>query len=101
MPQDEWYLVSSHGAILMYIAVHRDCTIKEIAEEMGRTRRTVWGIIGDLKRAGSLHVRKEGRRHHYTVNLDGPFKHPTILKDASLRLVFGNLIKQYSQPRET
>ena len=97
MPKNEWYLVSGHGAVLMYIALHPECTIKELAEAMSRTRRTIWGIIGDLRKAGLLHIRKEGRRHYYSVNLEGKFKHPTILKDASIRLVFGDLVRQYSR----
>ncbi len=94
--ENHWYLVSSHGAILFYIAVKPECTIKEIAEEMSLTRRTVWGVVGDLRRAGMLHIRKEGRRHHYTVNLDAPFKHP-ILNGFSLRLVLGQLADQVSR----
>ncbi|TEU01434.1 MAG: MarR family transcriptional regulator, partial [Dehalococcoidia bacterium] len=43
---NNWYLVSSHGAILFYIAVSPDCTISEIADAMSLTRRTVWGVIG-------------------------------------------------------
>ena len=93
--ENHWYLVSSHGAILFYIAVNPECTIKEIAEAMSLTRRTVWGVIGDLRRAGMLHIRKEGRRHHYTVNLDAPFKHP-VLNGLSLRLVLGQLMDQAS-----
>jgi DNA-binding IclR family transcriptional regulator len=94
--ENHWYLVSSHGAILFYIAVKPECTIKEIAEAMSLTRRTVWGVIGDLRRAGMLHIRKEGRRHHYTVNLDAPFKHP-VLNGFSLRLVLGPLVDRVSQ----
>ena len=97
--ENHWYLVSSHGAILFYVAVYPDCTIKEIAEAMSLTRRTVWGVIGDLRRAGMLRIRKEGRRHHYAVNLDGPFKHP-VLDGFSLRLVLGNLMAQVSRPPE-
>lgn len=89
--ENHWYLVSSHGAILFYVAVNPECTIKEIAEAMSLTRRTVWGVIGDLRRGGMLHIRKEGRRHHYTVNLDAPFKHP-VLNGFSLRLVLGQLV---------
>ena len=94
--ENHWYLVSSHGAILFYIAVRPECTIKEIAEAMSLTRRTVWGVIGDLRRAGMLHIRKEGRRHHYTVNLDAPFKHP-VLNGFSLRLVLGQLVARVSR----
>ena len=94
--ENHWYLVSSHGAILFYVAVNPECTIKEIAEAMSLTRRTVWGVIGDLRRAGMLHIRKEGRRHHYTVNMDAPFKHP-VLNGFSLRLVLGQLVSQVSR----
>lgn len=97
--ENHWYLVSSHGAILFYIAVNPECTIREIAEAMSLTRRTVWGVIGDLRRANMLNVRKEGRRHHYTVNLDGPFKHP-VLNGLRLRVVVGELVAQSSRRRE-
>ena len=97
--ENHWYLVSSHGSILFYVAVRPNCTIKEIAEAMSLTRRTVWGVIGDLRRADMLHVRKEGRRHHYRVNLDGPFKHP-VLNGFSLRVVLGELVKQASREAE-
>lgn len=96
--ENHWYLVSSHGVILFYVAVNADCTIKEIAEAMSLTRRTVWGVIGDLRRAEMLHVRKEGRRHHYTVNLDAPFKHPT-LNGVSLRLILGELMARSNRHR--
>jgi DNA-binding IclR family transcriptional regulator len=97
--ENHWYLVSSHGAILFYVAVYPDCTIKEIAEAMSLTRRTVWGVIGDLRRAGMLRIRKEGRRHHYTVNLDGPFKHP-VLNGFNLRVILGKLVEQAARPPE-
>jgi hypothetical protein len=89
-----WYLVSSHGSVLFYIAVSPDCTIQQIANDMALTQRTVWGVIGDLRRAGMVHVRRAGRRHHYRVNLDADFKHPT-LKGVPLRAVLGELVAQY------
>ena len=97
--ENHWYLVSSHGAILFYVAVYPDCTIKQIAEAMSLTRRTVWGVIGDLRRAEMLIVRKEGRRHHYSVDMDGPFKHP-VLDGLSLRLVLGNMVEKTSRVPE-
>lgn len=89
--ENNWYLVSSHGAILFYIAVVPDCTINQIADAMFLTRRTVWGVIGDLRRANMLLVRKEGRTHHYKVNLDASFKHP-VVAGISLRDVLGKLV---------
>lgn len=93
---NEWYLVSSHGSVLFYIAAKPNCTIREIAHEMYLTRRTVWGIVGDLRRAGMLNVRKEGRRHHYTVNLDAPFLHPT-LGGFTLRPILWKIAEQGSR----
>ncbi len=91
--KNDWYLVSSQGAILFYIVAQPDCTIKDIAEAMCLTRRTVWGVVGDLRRAGMLHVRKNGRRHHYSVNLDAPFRHP-VIDGITLRQVLGPLTRQ-------
>ena len=93
----DWYLVSSQGSVLFYIAVNPGCTIREIAEELALTQRTIWGLIGDLRRAHMLNVRREGRRHHYTVNLDAEFKHP-IIRGPRLRLILGELIRQHAGP---
>jgi len=94
---NHWYLVSSHGSVLFYIAVNPGCTIRQIAEDMSLTQRTVWGLIGDLRRADMLHVRREGRRHHYTVDLDAEFKHP-ILNGLKLRLILSELIRRHARP---
>ena len=51
----------------------------------------MWGIVGDLRRAGMLHIRKNGRKHHYSVNLDAPFRHP-VLEGITLRQVLGDLV---------
>ena len=63
----DWYLFSSHGLVL-----------KEIAHDMGRTERTIWSLIRNLRQANMLNVRREGRRHHYTVNRDALFAHPAF-----------------------
>ena len=78
MQRTHWYLVSSHGSVLFFVAANPDCTVDDIIDGMSLTRRTVWGLIGDLRRAGTLAVRRNGRHHHYSVDLDGPFLHPTI-----------------------
>jgi DNA-binding transcriptional ArsR family regulator len=96
---NHWYLVSSHGAVLFYIAVHPGCTIREIAEEMALTQRTVWGLIGDLRRAAMLEVRREGRRHRYRVNLDATFRHP-VLDGIPLRAILGELVERYAFEEE-
>ncbi len=90
--QNEWYLVSSHGAVLFCIAADQGCTVKDLADRLCLTRRTVWGVIGDLRRTGMLKVKKNGRVNHYSVNLDAPFRHPTI-EGHSLRPILTDLIR--------
>jgi len=91
MQRTHWYLVSSHGSVLFFVAANPDCTVDDIIDGMSLTRRTVWGIVGDLRRAGMLAVRRNGRLHHYSVDLDGPFLHPTI-DDVRLRTVLGLMV---------
>src|SRR2546428_11451255 len=97
--QNHWYLVSSHGAVLFYVALNPGCTIREIAEGMSLPQRTVWGLIGALRRAEMLQVRRDGRRHHYTVNLDAQFRHP-VITGISLRTILGDVVQQHARDRE-
>jgi hypothetical protein len=91
MGRNNWYHSSSHGAVLSCVAADPHCTVNDLSESLFLAQRTVWGIIGDLRRAGMVHVRKNGRRHHYTVNLDAPFEHQAS-KDYTRRPVLGELI---------
>ena len=87
---DNWYCVSAHGNVLVYVSLHADCTIRELTEALFLTPRTVWGLVGDLRRAGMLHIRRDGRENHYTVNLDAYMAYPG-LKTLRLREVLGEL----------
>ena len=87
---ENWYCVSAHGSVLVYITVHPDCTIHELTEALFLTPRTVWGLIGDLRRAGMLDARREGRENHYTANLDAYLAYPG-LKTLRLRELLGEL----------
>ncbi len=90
---NEWHLVSSHGSVLIYVAAKPDCTIDEIADAMSLTCRSVRSIVGDLRRAGMVNVRREKRRHHYTVNLEAPFLHP-IISGITLRPILRRIAEQ-------
>ena len=92
MRQTEWYHVSSHGAVLFCIAADPGCTVTDLADVLCLTRRTIWGRVGDLRRAGMLEIRKNGRVHHYSVNLDARFPHPT-LEGYTLRPILTDLVR--------
>ena len=88
--RNQWYLVSSHGSVLFFIALNPGCTVAQIADGVSLTSRSVWGLVGDMRRAGLLHVQKNGRRHHYSANMDAPFIHPFIGR-VPLRVILGRL----------
>ena len=92
VPVNQWVFSSSHGSVLFHIAANPGCTIREIAESMVLTRRSIWGTIGDLRRGDMLQIRKNGRQHHYTVNLDAPFLHPTV-RGYTLRQILGQVVR--------
>jgi hypothetical protein len=84
----DWDVWSRHGSVMLFVATHPGASVDDIARGMHLTPRTIRDIIGDLRTAGILTVRPNGRRHHYLVNLDGPFRHPTI-RGVTLRPLLG------------
>ncbi len=94
-----WNLWSRQGSVLLYIALTPDATVQDIAASMSLTERAVWDHIGDLRRSGMIETRKDGRRNRYRVNLEGPFKHPTI-SGVTLRTILGNLSQNGAREQE-
>jgi hypothetical protein len=74
----QFYHCSSHGIVLLHIAANPNSTIQEIADALCLTTRSVWGIVGVLRRAGQIRVVKVGRTHYYHANMDATFFHPTV-----------------------
>lgn len=92
----DWSLLSPQGHVLFYIALCPYSTAKDIARAIGHTERQIWSIIRSLKAGGMISLRKNGRRHHFTVNLDAPLLHPTV-KGLSLRSVIEGAIKHHGE----
>ncbi len=76
--QPDWYFASRHGRVLYFIAANPGCATGEIAEALTRSRGAISATVGDLRRAGLVNARTEGRRQHYTVNLDARFDVPGV-----------------------
>src|ERR1700687_4164233 len=89
----DWSLLSAQGKVLFYIALCPSCSVREIAIALNLTERAVWGIIRDLRRHEMLLLRRDNRRHRYSVNLDAPLLHPTI-QGLTLRLVLGQIAEK-------
>ncbi|HLF80020.1 MAG TPA: winged helix-turn-helix domain-containing protein [Dehalococcoidia bacterium] len=74
-PRPTWTLVTSHGLVLLYVALEPAATIREIAEELEVTERRVADIIRDLTKADLIIVKREGRRNYYTLGPEAHFRH--------------------------
>jgi len=74
--QGSWTLLTAHGRALVAIAQDPDARMRDLAEIVGVTERTVQAIVADLEAAGYVAHTRVGRRNSYTVHLDRPFRHP-------------------------
>lgn len=75
-PEREWHLLSAHGTVMFFIVYNQGCSIDDISNSLFLTRRSIWGTIGDLRRAGMVVVQKQGRKHRYFANFDAQLRHP-------------------------
>ena len=73
--RDSWTLLTSHGHVLVEIAKNPRARIRDLGEAAGITERATAAIIADLEAAGYVTRTKVGRRNHYEVHLDLPFRH--------------------------
>ena len=79
-----WRVFSSHGTALFYIAQQPGCTAADLAAALVVSERTAWAIIGHLKRADLIRVRKDGNHHRYWINGHARFPDP-VLSHTTLR----------------
>lgn len=72
-----WTFLTHHARVLLEIARDPQARMRDIADGIGITERTVQGIVTDLHQAGYLTRDRVGRRNHYSLNLDEHFRYPT------------------------
>ncbi|CAM02928.1 winged helix-turn-helix DNA-binding protein [Saccharopolyspora erythraea NRRL 2338] len=71
-----WTFLTNHGHVLLCLAAEGDLTIRQLAHRVGITERATQAIISDLIAGGYLTRTRVGRRNSYTVNPNGPLRHP-------------------------
>jgi DNA-binding MarR family transcriptional regulator len=70
-----WTLLTGHGHVLVEIARSPTARIRDLADVVGLTERTVQVIVADLEAAGYLTRTRTGRRTRYSVNRNNLFRH--------------------------
>ena len=59
--------MTNHARALLFIAVHPDARLRDIADAMGVTERTAYGIVLDLAESGYVLKERDGRRNRYVI----------------------------------
>lgn len=73
-----WGLLSPHGTVLLWVALHPGSTRGEIAQDLQLTERSIWSIIRDLQTTDAIRLRRENGRVYYSVNLSAPLWEPLL-----------------------
>lgn len=71
-------LLTNHAHVLLAVADLPDIRVDEIGARVGITNRQTLSILRDLEDEGYLVRTRVGRRTHYTVEPDRPFRHPAL-----------------------
>ena len=74
---ERWNFLTNHARVLVCIAHDPGVRLRDIAERVGITERSAYGIVTDLTEAGYVVKEKEGRRNRYQVQAHQPLREPT------------------------
>jgi len=73
----QWTFLSHHAHVLIVLAGNPEETIDGLAAHCGVTSRSIVSVLKDLEDANYITKSRVGRNNHYSINTDGPLRHPT------------------------
>lgn len=72
----DWSFLTNHGRALLLVAADPDARLRDLAEVLGVTERTAFGLVADLTAAGYVVKEKDGRRNRYRIRTDRRIEDP-------------------------
>jgi hypothetical protein len=72
-----WAFLTNHARVLLCISRDPGIRLREIADSVGVTERSAYGIVQDLAEAGYIIKEKDGRRNRYRIEADLPLPEPS------------------------
>lgn len=72
----QWSFLTNHARALVCIARDDGLRLRDIADALGVTERSVFGIVTDLTQAGYVVKEKQGRRNRYRIQRHLPLRQP-------------------------
>jgi Mn-dependent DtxR family transcriptional regulator len=74
----DWSLLTNHGRLLLVIENEPGLRVRDMAERLHLSERGVALILRDLREAGYVNYRREGRRVFDRVVADKPLRRHTL-----------------------
>lgn len=73
--EEQWTFMTNHGHVLLCIAADPAVRLRDVAARVGITERAAQRIVADLCDSGYLTRMRTGRRNHYEMHPELPFRH--------------------------
>jgi len=71
-----WTFLSNHAHVLICLAEDPTLALRDVAQRVGITERSVQRIVSELEQGGYLVRSREGRCNRYTLRRAQPLRHP-------------------------
>jgi len=104
MPSAGWTFLTNHAQVLLCIARDPGIRLRDIADRVGITERSAYGIVLDLAEAGYILKEKAGRRNHYQIQAHLPLPESSSRERTVgevLALLGGGEVPPASEPPES
>ncbi len=75
-PQARWTFLSNHSHVLICLHREPELTMREVAERVGITERSVQRILRELEEGGFVRREKQGLRNRYKFKMSARLRHP-------------------------
>lgn len=72
----EWTFLTNHAHVLVHLSTHPDARVRDLADAVGVTERSVMTILADLEEGGYVTRTRVGRRNEYRIHPQLRFRHP-------------------------
>src|SRR5437879_8327718 len=82
---ERWSFLTNHARALLCIAHDPGIRLRDIADALGVTERSAYGIVTDLAGAGYMVKEKDGRRNRYQIQAHLPLGTPLAESEPSVR----------------
>lgn len=79
-----WNFLTNHAKALLFIAGNPDARLRDLADGLGVTERTAYGIVLDLTNGGYVVKQREGRRNRYFIQDHVPLR-DTVSRQRTVR----------------